>query len=122
MKEAFNELFETQKKNREQCPWAKIQNIEGYSLYLKDELEELLTAIKNKDWNNVKEETGDMFLILVFLSVMAEEKGLFTLKEVIQTTTEKIKLRKPWVFSDMKGIDNPEKASQMWKEIKEKLK
>jgi len=63
-----------------------------------------------------------MFLILVFLSVMAEEKGLFTLKEVIQNTTEKIKLRKPWVFSDMKGIDNPEKASQMWKEIKEKLK
>ena len=45
---------------------------------------------------------GDSLWDLMFLMVVAEEKKLFTAKEVIEGAIEKIKRRKPWIFTGEK--------------------
>tara|TARA_Y100000034_G_scaffold106593_1_gene135427 strand:+ start:1273 stop:1638 length:366 start_codon:yes stop_codon:yes gene_type:complete len=121
MKESFNKLVEMQKLNRQKCPWGKIQDLDKYACYLKNELDELLEAIKNNDKENIKEEIGDLFLILTFMSAIVEEKYDLELKEIINGTIDKLEKRKPWVYGDMK-LETPEEAAEMWRKLKNDFK
>ncbi len=79
-------------------PWDKIQTHESLRRYLLEEVYEVFEAIDTNDEANLREELGDVLLQVVFHARLAEERGLFTIEDVISDITEKMIRRHPHVF------------------------
>ena len=90
------------------CPWDKKQTFESVVPYTIEETYEVVDAIHNQDWPNLKEELGDLLFQVIFYSQMAQEQGLFDFREVVETVNEKLTRRHPHVFSDAKFADEAE--------------
>ena len=103
------------------CPWDKKQTHESLIKNLREESEELVAAIEQKDAANMKEELGDVLLQVLFHAQLAKEEGLFTIDDVIQALYDKLHYRHPHVFGDVKA-NSPEEALAVWKEMKKKSK
>lgn len=117
MKESFESFVKALKKSRKECPWAKEREIETYVHELISEANEVLAAVEKRDYENLKEELGDLLWDLLFISIIAEEKGLFTIKEMVDNAREKLIRRKPWVFGN-ENILTKENAIKRWNELK----
>ena len=120
MKE-FEQLVAALQESRKKCPWSKEQEMKAHLLELQNEVEEALQAIENNDSKNLQEELGDILMDAAFIAIVAEEKGLFKIKDMIDESTKKIKRRKPWVFGS-EIITTKEEAASRWNEIKEQEK
>ena len=96
----FISLVNIMDELREKCPWDKKQTIETLRTQTIEETYELADAILNKDWNNIKEELGDLLLHIVFYSKIGTEKNKFTLEEVIDGICEKLIRRHPHIYGD----------------------
>ena len=100
------------------CEWDRAQDFNSMKKCLKDETEEVLSAIDNKDYKNLQEELGDVLLQVVMNSEIASEQGLFTFSDVVQTLCEKLIRRHPHVFGDEKRPETPEESLALWKKVK----
>ena len=60
---------------------------------------------------------GDLLLQVVFLSQIAKEEQSFEFNDVVETITEKLIRRHPYVFSNKKQHSSAEQLNQ-WEEIK----
>ena len=101
------------------CEWDRAQDFSSMKKCLIDETEEVLTAIDKKDYENLKEELGDVLLQVVMNSQIASENGLFDFNDVVQTLCEKLIRRHPHVFGDVKKPITPEESLAIWKSVKE---
>jgi uncharacterized protein YabN with tetrapyrrole methylase and pyrophosphatase domain len=117
----FNLFYEDLLKNRKKCPWASEQKFDDILPYLEKEVIELKKARENKDMENTKEEMGDVLWDILFLGIIAQEEFGIKIEDVITMSREKIRRRKPWVFSDMLVKDSKE-ALRLWDEAKLKEK
>ena len=113
----FIRLVKIMDELREKCPWDKKQTIESLRQLTIEETYELVDAITENDWKNLKEELGDLMLHLVFYSKIAEEKREFNIGEVIDGVCEKLITRHPHIYGDMK-LDSEEAVKQNWEKIK----
>lgn len=120
----FEDLVKILKKLRgpKGCAWDKKQTHETLIKNLREECEEVITAIQNKDDENLCEELGDVLLQVVFHAVIATEQKRFTLSQVINNLNKKLVRRHPHVFGKAKA-NTPEEALALWKatKVKEKL-
>lgn len=80
------------------CPWDKIQTHSSLRRYFLEEVYEVLEAIDKEDLPNLREELGDVLLQVVFHARLAEERGDFSVQDVINDITEKMIRRHPNVF------------------------
>lgn len=80
------------------CPWDKSQNHETLRTYFLQEAWEVIDAIDRGDSENLKEELGDVLFQIIFHARLAEEAGLFTMQDVVDGITDKMKERHPFVF------------------------
>jgi len=103
------------------CPWDRKQTIDDFRKYIANESAELLEAIESGVWDDVREETGDLLFLCVFLCRIAEKEGRFTLRDCITKLIEKMLRRHPHVFGDVE-ISGPDDVLQNWDEIKKKEK
>lgn len=103
------------------CPWDKEQTHESLEKCLRDECEEVIEAIENKDDDNLCEELGDVLLQVVMHSQIAKEEGRFTLEDVIDGVAKKMVRRHPHVFAGIK-LETEEDRLAMWNAIKEQEK
>lgn len=99
------------------CPWDKEQSFESIADCTIEEAYEVVEAIDNKDYKSLKDELGDLLFQVSFHSQIAEEMGLFTLDDVIDSVTEKLIRRHPHVFSD-KTINSSDAQTDEWEKIK----
>ena len=99
------------------CPWDKQQSFESIADSTIEEAYEVVEAIENQDYESLKNELGDLLFQVSFHSLIAEERGLFTLDDVIESITEKLIRRHPHVFSDKK-INSSEDQTDEWEKIK----
>jgi tetrapyrrole methylase family protein / MazG family protein len=116
----FNELIDLIKtlRGKNGCPWDQKQTPGSMSIYLIEEMYELVEAIIRKDSDNVCEELGDVFFHILFITAIYEEKGKFDLEEVIGKITEKMLRRHPHVFGDTR-VENVEDVRKQWHHIKQ---
>lgn len=63
------------------CPWDKAQTHESMISCLRNECEEVVEAIEQKDPENLCEELGDVLLQVLLHAQIAKEEGLFTMDE-----------------------------------------
>ena len=113
----FLRLVNIMDELREKCPWDKKQTIESLRQLTIEETYELVDAITENDWKNLKEELGDLMLHLVFYAKIAEEKTEFNIGEVIDGVCEKLITRHPHIYGDVK-LDSEEAVKQNWEKIK----
>ena len=119
--EATEKLVQVMKKLRapDGCPWDREQTHESLMPFLMEECGEFLDALAAKDDENMREELGDVLMQVVLHSVIAEERGKFTFRDVVEDETRKMIYRHPHVFSDAHVSDASEVLVQ-WEKLKEK--
>lgn len=103
------------------CPWDRAQTHESMIPCLRDECEEVVQAIENKDDENLCEELGDVMLQVLMNSQIAAEEGRFTIEDVVDGLAAKLVRRHPHVFGDAKA-ETPEEGLASWETIKKKEK
>ena len=99
------------------CPWDRVQTHESIRANLIEETYEVVESIDKADLKLMREELGDLLLQVVFHAGIEEEKGNFTLDDVISDVTEKLLRRHPHVFGNAQA-DNPEGALNAWEAAK----
>jgi tetrapyrrole methylase family protein/MazG family protein len=115
----FSKLIKIMKKliGPDGCPWDKKQTHRTLLKYLREEVEEFKEAVYKNDYENMKEELGDILLQIVFHSELASKKGYFDISDVIDNLSEKLIRRHPHVFAGLKVKDEKE-VIKNWKKIK----
>jgi len=114
---SFLQLVQIMDELREKCPWDKKQTIASLRSLTIEEMYELADAITREDWQNIKEELGDLLLHIVFYAKIGTEKNAFTLDEVLQNICEKLILRHPHIYGDLL-VNNEEDVKKNWEKIK----
>lgn len=99
------------------CPWDAEQTHESLKRYLLEESYEVLEAIDNGSDELLKEELGDLLLQPVFHAAIAEERGAFTMDDVLATLSDKLIRRHPHVFGDQVITDSEAQIAN-WEKIK----
>ena len=127
---AFNRLYNVVKILRcpEGCPWDKEQTPLSMRRDLIEETFEAVDAITQEDSFHAKEELGDVMLNATMISYMYEQKGDFSVAEVLNDLAEKLIRRHPHVFPESEGsvcantpVKNGEQVLNQWDRIKENL-
>jgi MazG family protein len=103
------------------CPWDRKQTAQTFKSYVIEEAHELVEAIQADEPEHIREELGDLLFQLVFLTRIYEEKNLFSMREVIQSISEKMIRRHPHVFGDIEA-GSEEEMRRRWQEIKSREK
>ena len=103
------------------CPWDKAQTHESMIPCLRDECEEAVEAIENRDDENLCEELGDVLLQVLMHSQIAAEESRFTIEDVVDGLAAKLVRRHPHVFGDVTAV-TPEEGLASWEPIKKKEK
>ncbi|MEP6847250.1 MAG: nucleoside triphosphate pyrophosphohydrolase [Acidobacteriota bacterium] len=123
MSEKFDELVDVMAKLRAPggCPWDREQTYVSLAQYLLEEAYETFDAIQEADKTgetaHLKEELGDLLLQVVFHSIIGAEKGDFTFDDVAAGVTQKLILRHPHVFGDVK-LERAEDVLDNWDTLK----
>lgn len=116
--EAYADFVAVVKQLRRDCPWDREQTHASVKHLLIEEAYETVEAIDEEDWEELKKELGDLLLHVIFHSVIAEDAGRFTLKDVVEAETEKLVRRHPHVFGDTEVADVEEVLTN-WEQIKQ---
>ncbi|NWF50047.1 MAG: nucleoside triphosphate pyrophosphohydrolase [Ignavibacteriaceae bacterium] len=113
----FNDFVHIVKKLRKECPWDKEQTNDSIKSATIEEAYEVIDAIENKNYNELKNELGDLLLHVVFHTEIASEFANFTIDDVIDSISEKLIRRHPHVFGNVK-VSGSEEVKKNWEEIK----
>jgi len=115
--EAWNDFVAIVRQLRRDCPWDREQTHESIKHLLIEEAYETVEAIDDNDLVGLRKELGDLLLHVVFHAVMAAETGSFTVKDVIESETEKLVRRHPHVFGDV-TVGSVDDVLTNWETIK----
>ena len=99
------------------CPWDLEQNFSTIAPYTIEEAYEVADAIARGDFDDLRDELGDLLLQVAFHARMAEEIGRFDFGDVVQAITEKLVRRHPHVFGDAGHLDT-DTVNAQWERIK----
>ena len=115
--QALQRLLSIMNELRAKCPWDKKQTLESLRHLTIEETYELSDAILEGNSNDIKEELGDLLLHVVFYSTIEAEQQAFDLADVINNLCDKLVIRHPHVFGDIKVTDAAE-VKHNWELIK----
>lgn len=127
---AFERLYNVVKILRcpQGCPWDKEQTPLSMRRDLIEEVFEAVDAITQEDALHAKEELGDVMLNATMISYMYEQRGDFTVAQVLNELAEKLIRRHPHVFPESEGrseanspVKNGEQVLSQWDRIKENV-
>jgi len=99
------------------CPWDLEQNFETIRHYTIEEAYEVADAIEREDFEDLRDELGDLLLQPVYHAQLASEAGLFRFEDVVLAITEKLVRRHPHVFGD-RAARHAGEAKQRWDGVK----
>lgn len=100
------------------CPWDRQQTYESMKKCVQDEAQEVIEAVDNKDFINLREELGDLLLQVLMYSEIAAEREEFTLDDVVDELAKKLVRRHPHVFGGQPAAQTPQEGLSVWKSVK----
>ncbi|AZI43485.1 MazG family protein [Deinococcus psychrotolerans] len=115
----MNELLSTMRRLRGPggCPWDQEQTHQTLRPYLLEEAAEAADAISAGDMTELPAELGDVLLQVAFHSVIAEEAGTFSYRDVEQRIVDKLVRRHPHVFGEVQ-VAGSDEVIRNWQNIK----
>ncbi|MCI0336531.1 MAG: nucleoside triphosphate pyrophosphohydrolase [Acidobacteria bacterium] len=99
------------------CPWDREQTYATLGPMLLEEAYEVLEAAEAEDWNELRDELGDLLFQIVFYGQIGAEHNHFDVHQSIARVHEKMTRRHPHVFGEQKVISTAEVLSN-WEAIK----
>ena len=114
---SIDELLNIMDELREKCPWDKEQTMDSLKILTIEESYELTEAIDEKNYEEIKNELGDLLLHIIFYSKIASEKSKFNFNDVVKSISQKLINRHPHVFEESKNISKKE-VEKNWEKIK----
>lgn len=102
------ELVEIMRRLRDPvngCSWDREQTFETIAPYTIEEAYEVADAIDRDDMNGLMDELGDLQLQVVYHARIAEERGAFTLADVLAAICAKMTRRHPHIFGE--SLESP---------------
>ncbi|MFH1194590.1 MAG: nucleoside triphosphate pyrophosphohydrolase [bacterium] len=115
--EKFEELVSVMRRLRVECPWDREQTNDSIKAATLEEAHEVVEAIDEKNFDELKNELGDLLLHIVFHSAIAEDENKFMIDDVIDGIKDKLIRRHPHVFGDVIVKDNND-ILRNWEAIK----
>ena len=103
------------------CPWDKKQTPATLSVYLIEEMYELVDAIASKKPADVCEELGDVLFQLLFIADLFRESGHFDIEDAARLNLQKMIRRHPHVFGEETAATS-EDVRRQWHRIKSEEK
>ena len=101
------------------CPWDQEQTHESLLPGLLEEAYEVVGAVRAHDAANLREELGDLLLLVVMQAQIASEGDHFQIDDVIAEVAGKLVRRHPHVFATSNARDTGAVVKQ-WEAIKRK--
>lgn len=101
------------------CPWDREQTHHSLQRYLIEESYEVVEAIQERSMDKLREELGDVLLQVVFHAALASRAGHFDFADVATTVKEKMIMRHPHVFGDLK-LTTSDDVLDRWEGFKKK--
>jgi len=99
------------------CPWDLEQNHRTLRPYLIEETYEVLDAIDRGHDPSLREELGDLLLQVVLHAQVADDRGAFSMQEVVEGITLKMVRRHPHVFGGAR-VRGTAEVLHNWEQIK----
>lgn len=123
IEQSFDELVQIVKKLKapDGCPWDREQTNASLLPYLLEEAYEVIESVEKEDWQELKEELGDIMLHAVFQAAIAEDNGHFSIRDSLKNINDKLVRRHPHVFGNAQA-EAPFHARQNWEAAKHKEK
>jgi MazG family protein len=103
------------------CPWDREQTRDKMGYYLVEEAHEAKEAIDEGSPRKIQEELGDLLFQLLTVIEISEEKGEFSLAEVVEQAQDKMVRRHPHVFGK-RAVSDPNEVVANWVQIKKQEK
>jgi len=100
------------------CPWDIEQTFESIAPYTIEEAHEVADAIARGDFDDLRDELGDLLLQVVYHARMAEEAGRFDFDAVAQGIADKMIRRHPHVFGAADPDRTAAEQTAEWEAIK----
>ena len=101
------------------CPWDREQTPASLRPFLIEETYEVLEALESGDPRALSEELGDLLFQVVFHARIAEERGDFTMADVLRRLVDKMVTRHPHVFA-ASSVATPREALAQWEALKQR--
>ena len=114
---SIDELLNIMDELREKCPWDKEQTMDSLKILTIEESYELTEAIDEKNYEEIKNELGDLLLHIIFYSKIASETSKFNFNDVVKSISQKLINRHPHVFQEIKNVSKKE-VEKNWEKIK----
>lgn len=120
---SFSDLYDIMRILRAPggCPWDAEQTHQSIRQNMLEEAYEACDAIDHEDFKGLREELGDLLMQVIFHAQIAEDSDRFSLEDVTQEVCEKLIVRHPHVFGDVKVESSGEVLSN-WETIKNQTK
>ncbi len=120
MSAAFDELCRVvaQLRAPKGCPWDREQTNASLVPKLLEEAYEVADAIRASDDANLREELGDVLLLIVMHAQIASERGDFEIQQVVEDITAKLIRRHPHVFGSHQA-DDAGAVVKLWDSVKQ---
>jgi len=99
------------------CPWDKKQTYSTLIPCLREETREFIEAVRNKNYRHMKEELGDILLLVMFYAKLASKENKFDIEDTIEGLIGKLKRRHPHVFGNVK-VASARQVIINWNRIK----
>ena len=118
-KRTFQDLIEMMARLRsvDGCPWDREQTYATLGPMLIEEAYEVLEAAEAEDWQELRDELGDLLFQIVFYGQIAAEDGHFNVHDSITRVHEKMTRRHPHVFGE-ESVDSTADVLVNWEAIK----
>lgn len=101
--DALRELINFLRSERG-CPWDRAQTLKSLRPHLLEEIYEVCEAIDQDDPAKLREELGDALFLILFAAKIAEDDGRFSIDDVIEHNTAKMRARHAHVFVEKKDL------------------
>ncbi len=103
------------------CPWDRAQTHNSIKKNFIEETYEVIEAINKHSIAGMREELGDVLMQIMLHCEMERELGNFDFSDVCNELCEKLIVRHPHVFGDVKA-ENEAQALQSWDNAKQQTK
>lgn len=113
----FQRLIDIVDELRQKCPWDMVQTKETIRHLTIEETYELVDAIVDNDYQEMKIELGDLLMHMIFYSSLARDDGHFDIADVLETQINKLIRRHPHIYGDLQGASQ-EQIKGNWEKIK----
>lgn len=99
------------------CPWDLKQSYSTIVPYTLEEAYEVADAIARGNFDELKDELGDLLFQVVFYAQIAKEEGRFQFADCVTAICDKLERRHPHIFGNM-SVSDADTVLKNWEALK----